>query len=142
MILSDRGGPGGARPWRSHSGRPGAGAGVCFWSRAPAASPVALFVSSAIVGALVPGIVPLVLGRVHELIPDDPQRQAAAWSVTTVAFALGQAGAGYGFSFLYARTGDYTALFAIAAVTLTTALVIDLAVALAAPRAARSHRRA
>src|SRR5205814_949438 len=29
------------------------------------ASPVALFVSSAIVGALVPGIVPLVLGRVH-----------------------------------------------------------------------------
>jgi len=106
------------------------------------ASPVALFVSSAIVGALVPGIVPLVLGRVHELIPDDPQRQAAAWSVTTVAFALGQAGAGYGFSFLYARTADYTALFAIAAVTLTTALVIDLAVALAAPRAARSHRRA
>src|SRR3989441_5887014 len=72
------------------------------------ASPVALFVSSAIVGALVPGIVPLVLGRVHELIPDDPQRQAAAWSVTTVAFALGQAGAGYGFSFLYARTGTKT----------------------------------
>jgi len=106
------------------------------------ASPVALFVSSAIVGALVPGIVPLVLGRVHELIPDDPSRQAAAWGVTTVAFALGQAGAGYGFSFLYARTGDYTALFAIAAVTLTTALVIDLAVALAAPRGARSHRRA
>ena len=106
------------------------------------ASPVALFVSSAIVGALVPGIVPLVLGRVHELIPDDPSRQAAAWGVTTVAFALGQAGAGYGFSFLYARTADYTALFAIAAVTLTTALVIDLAVALASPRIARSHRQA
>jgi len=61
--------------------------------------------------------VPLVLGRVHELFRD-PQRQAAAWSVTNRgAFALGQAGAGYGFSFLYARTGDYTALFAIAAVT-------------------------
>jgi predicted MFS family arabinose efflux permease len=105
-------------------------------------SPVALFVSSAVVGALVPGIVPLVLGRVHELIPDDPPRQAAAWSVTTVAFALGQAGAGYGFSFLYTHTGSYTALFAIAAATLATALAIDLVVAFASPRAARSHRHA
>src|SRR5262249_39214381 len=104
------------------------------------ASPVALFVSSAVVGALVPGIVPLVLGRVHELIPDDPHRQAAAWSVMTVAFALGQAGAGYGFSFLYAQTGSYAALFAIAAVTLATALAIDLVVAFVPARGARSRR--
>jgi len=106
------------------------------------ASPVALFVSSAVVGALVPGIVPLVLGRVHELIPDDPHRQAAAWSVTTVAFALGQAGAGYGFSFLYAQTGSYAALFAIAAATLATALAIDLIVVFLSARSARFHRPA
>ena len=103
------------------------------------AGPMALFVSSAVIGALVPGIVPLVLGRVHELIPGDPHRQAAAWSVTTVAFALGQAGAGYGFSFLYAHTGSYAALFAIAAVTLGTALVIDLAVALVSAIRSRRH---
>ena len=103
------------------------------------AGPIALFVSSAVIGALVPGIVPLVLGRVHELIPGDPHRQAAAWSVTTVAFALGQAGAGYGFSFLYAHTGSYAALFAIAAVTLGTALVIDLAVALVSAIRSRRH---
>ena len=106
------------------------------------ASPVALFVSSAVVGALVPGIVPLVLGRVHELIPDDPHRQAAAWSVTTVAFALGQAGAGYGFSFLYAQTGSYAALFAIAAATLAIALAIDLIVVFLSARSARFHRPA
>jgi len=52
-----------------------------------------LVISSLAVGAAVPGIVPLVLGRVHELVPDDAERQRAAWSVTTMTFALGQAAA-------------------------------------------------
>ena len=33
--------------------------------------PLALLVSSAVVGAFVPGVVPLTLGRVHELVPDE-----------------------------------------------------------------------
>jgi len=87
-----------------------------------------------VVGAAVPGIVPLVLGRVHELVPGDPEGQRAAWSVTTMAFALGQAGAAYGFSFLYARGGDYLPLFSLAAACLVLALAVDLAARVAAPR--------
>lgn len=94
----------------------------------------ALAVSSLVVGAAVPGIVPLVLGRVHELVPHDPERQRAAWSVTTMAFALGQATGAYGFSFLFARGGDYLPLFSLGAACIVLALAIDLAASLAAPR--------
>jgi predicted MFS family arabinose efflux permease len=92
---------------------------------------VGLAISSLVVGAAVPGIVPLVLGRVHELVPDDAERQRAAWSVTTMAFALGQAAGAYGLSFLFARDGHYTTLFAVGATALTLALAIDLGARLA-----------
>lgn len=98
------------------------------------AEPLWLAVSSLLTGAAVPGIVPLVLGRVHELVPHDPEGQRAAWSVTTMAFALGQAAGAYGFSFLFARGGSYTPLFALAAGAIGLALAIDLAGRLAAPR--------
>jgi predicted MFS family arabinose efflux permease len=95
----------------------------------------ALALSSLVVGAMVPGIVPLVLGRVHDLTPPDDQARQAGWTFATVAFALGQATAAYGFSFLFARTGGgHTALFALGAAALMLALAIDLA-------AARSARR-
>jgi predicted MFS family arabinose efflux permease len=90
--------------------------------------PGALIVSSVVIGALVPGIVPLVLGRVHELVPDGPG-QKAAWSIATIAFAGGQAGAAYGFSYLFARTGDHAPLFALGAASLALALAIDLGAA-------------
>lgn len=89
-----------------------------------------LIVSSLAVGAMVPGIVPLVLGRVHELATADQQDRTAAWSFATAAFALGQAGAAYAFSFLFARAGDgYVTLFALGAGALALALAIDLVVA-------------
>src|ERR1700681_2865955 len=50
-----------------------------------------LTLSSFIVGAFVPGIVAITIGRTRELIPGDPSGQAAAWSYCTTAFALGQA---------------------------------------------------
>jgi predicted MFS family arabinose efflux permease len=86
-----------------------------------------LALSSIVVGAFVPGIVPLVLGRAQELAGPDQGSRSAAWSIATVAFALGQAGAAYGFSFLFARTGSYAILFALGAAALILALVIDLA---------------
>jgi predicted MFS family arabinose efflux permease len=90
----------------------------------------ALVFSSLVVGAMVPGVVPLVLGRVHELTPHDDQERQAGWSFATVAFALGQAAAAYGFSFLFASTGGgYAALFALGAAALVLALAIDLAAA-------------
>ena len=91
-------------------------------------NPSVLIASSMVVGAFVPGVVSLVLGRVHELLPNDPGRQQAAWSVTTMAFALGQAAAAYGFSFLFERGGGYGLLFALGAGLLMLALAIDLAV--------------
>ena len=97
---------------------------------AVATSPAALIVSSVLTGALVPGVVPLVLGRVHELIPDgDPWRRARAWSYATTAFAVGQAVGAYGLSFLYTRTGSYELLFALGSAALALALALDLALA-------------
>jgi predicted MFS family arabinose efflux permease len=91
------------------------------------AHPAWLLVSSLLVGAFVPGIVPLVLGRLHELVAADADTQTAAWSRATAAFALGMAAAGYGLSFVYGRTGDYATLFALGAGAILLALVIDLA---------------
>ena len=90
----------------------------------------ALAVSSIAVGMFVPGVVPLVLGRVQELVGHDGDAQRAAWSLATAAFALGQAGAGYGFSLLFARSG-YALMFDIAFAAFVLALLIDFAAAAA-----------
>lgn len=93
-----------------------------------------LIASSLVVGAFVTGTVPLVLGRIGELLPHHPAEQKAAWSRATVFFALFQAAAAYGLSFVFARTaGDYRLLFFIGAGAMVLALAIDLAAALAAP---------
>jgi predicted MFS family arabinose efflux permease len=102
-------------------------------------APIALGLSGLIVGAFVPGIVPLVLGRVHEILPGDMERQRAAWSRATVAFALGQAVAGYGFSWLFGATG-YAYLFPLAAAAMLLALAVDIGAG-AATRAGRRHTR-
>lgn len=85
-----------------------------------------LVVSSFVTGAIVPGVVPLVLGRVHDLIPTDTARRTIAWSRVTASFAIGQAAAAYGLSFVYAQSESYALLFAIAAGALGLALAIDL----------------
>ncbi len=100
--------------------------GSAFW----------LMLSSVAVGALTPGIVPLALGRIHELLPHHHAWQKAAWSAATTSFAVLQAVAAYGMSYLFERNGgDYAALFAIGAAALVLALALDLAVAAAAKRA-------
>jgi predicted MFS family arabinose efflux permease len=91
--------------------------------------PLALLVSSAVVGAFVPGIVPITLGRVQELVAGQHER-AAVWSWCTVAFALGQAGAAYAFSYAYAQSdGAHGALFIAGAAALLAAFAIDLVAA-------------
>jgi predicted MFS family arabinose efflux permease len=93
-------------------------------------APASLIASSVIVGGFTPGIVPLVLGRIHELLPHSSEAQRAAWSHATTSFALFQAAAAYGFSFLFARTGgDYLPIFAIGGVATLLALAIDLGLA-------------
>jgi predicted MFS family arabinose efflux permease len=88
--------------------------------------PASLALSSLIVGAFVPGIVPLVLGRVHELVHDEQDRRAG-WSFATTAFAVGQAVAAYGFSYLFGHVDSHAALFALGLAAFAAALAIDLA---------------
>jgi predicted MFS family arabinose efflux permease len=100
-----------------------------------------LAASSLVVGAMVPGVVPLVLGRVHELAPRNEPSRRAAWSFATAAFALGQAAAAYGFSFLFARSdGGYAMLFGLGAALLALALGIDFVAAVLGNSERRSRR--
>lgn len=100
-----------------------------------------LIVSSMVVGAFVTGTVPLVLGRIHELLPHHPSQQKAAWSLATIGFALFQAAAAYGQSFVFAETGgDYRLLFLIGAASIVVALTIDLVVSVIAPRTSPAPR--
>ncbi len=89
-------------------------------------APVLLGLSSLVVGAFTPGIVPLVLGRLHELLPHHPAEQKAAWSRATVSFALFQAAGAYGLSFVFAHGAGYEVLFIIGALALALSLAIDL----------------
>jgi predicted MFS family arabinose efflux permease len=103
--------------------------------------PGALALSSILVGAFVPGMVPLALGRVTELLPGDPTAQGAAWSRATIAFAIGQTVAAYGFSFLFARGGVYGWLFGLGSVALVIASATECAGSLRPGSAALSRRR-
>jgi predicted MFS family arabinose efflux permease len=86
-----------------------------------------LIVSSVIVGAFTPGIVPLVLGRVQELLAHHPSLQKAAWSRATTAFAVLQASAAYGMSWLLGYSGGHYAwLFALGGSALVLGLLTDL----------------
>jgi MFS family permease len=90
-------------------------------------APATLIISSTVIGGFTPGIVPLVLGRIHELLPHSNSSQRAAWAQATTMFALFQAGGAYGLSYLFQRTGgDYTVLFVIGAGAVAASLAIDL----------------
>lgn len=90
---------------------------------------VGLIVSSLVMGAFTPGIVPLALGRIHELLPNDPRGQRAAWSAATTSFALFQAAGAYALTFVFAQSGgDYHLLFVIGAAAFVLTLAIDLAI--------------
>ncbi|MGJ7549564.1 YbfB/YjiJ family MFS transporter [Pseudomonas alloputida] len=79
-----------------------------------------------LIGSFPPGIVPLALARVHQLVEGHAQ-QNATWSRATVSFASFQAIAGYGYSALFAATdGHYAPLFGVAAGAVVLALLVDL----------------
>lgn len=85
----------------------------------------ALALLAVILGSFPPGIVPLVLARVHELIPHHHQQQIA-WSRATVSFATFQAIAGFAYSALFNISGGHhTLLFVIAAGAIVVALLLE-----------------
>jgi hypothetical protein len=80
----------------------------------------ALALLAVVLGSFPPGIVPLALARVHELVPEHHQQQIA-WSRATVSFATLQAIAGFAYSALFNASGGHHALlfiFACAAIVL------------------------
>lgn len=86
---------------------------------------LSLAVSSFVTGAVVPGVVPLIVGRVHGLSGNNAALQRSAWSYATVGFSVGQAGAAYAFSYIFEITGRYDILFQIGTAALVTALIIE-----------------
>ncbi|MGE8186801.1 YbfB/YjiJ family MFS transporter [Pseudomonas sp. NPDC086278] len=90
----------------------------------------ALALLAVILGSFPPGIVPLALARVHELIPNHHQQQLA-WSRATVSFATFQAIAGFAYSALFNVSGGHHAmLFIIAAGAIVVALLLEPAMRL------------
>ncbi|SFB11424.1 Predicted arabinose efflux permease, MFS family [Pseudomonas sp. NFIX10] len=86
---------------------------------------MALALLAVIIGSFPPGIVPLALARVHELLPDH-HRQQLAWSRATVSFATFQALAGFAYSALFnASGGHHGLLFLISAGAILFALMLD-----------------
>ncbi|PRA34058.1 YbfB/YjiJ family MFS transporter [Pseudomonas poae] len=91
-----------------------------------AGSFTALAVLAVILGSFPPGIVPLALARVHELLPNHHQQQVA-WSRATVSFATFQALSGFAYSALFNSSGgQHALLFMIAAGAITVALLLEL----------------
>ena len=96
-----------------------------------------LAVSSLVMGAFTPGIVGLVLGRLHELLVHHPASHKLAWSRATTGFAILQAVAAYGMSTLLVRNGGHHApLFMLGGAAILLALAIDLVVPRLVPRPA------
>ena len=90
-----------------------------------------LVVSSVVVGGFTPGFVPLVLGRVHDLVPHDAALQRAVWGRATTGFALGQAAGAYGLSDLLAHgLLSQQGLFVLGGAAAALALAVNVATAL------------
>lgn len=93
----------------------------------PPGSAVALALASMLLGAFTPGVVSLMIGRLHELLPGDHPAQHAAWSRSTTVFALCQALSGYAYSFLFAQMDQpYHAIYLLAVAAFCIALAADL----------------
>jgi predicted MFS family arabinose efflux permease len=69
-------------------------------------------------GMVAPSITAVMLGRVQDAAGLDPVARQRGWTQATVAWAIGQAAAAYGLSWLYVATGGYAAPLDMAAVAL------------------------
>lgn len=80
-----------------------------------------------VIGTFAPGMVPLALARVHEIIPHHASRQNVAWSRASVVSAAAMAVASYAYSMLFnASGGNHRLLFLTAAAMLIGALLAEV----------------
>jgi len=89
---------------------------------------IVIGVLTLVIGSFPPGVVPMMLTRVHEVVPHDHAGQHMVWSRVTTTFAAFQAVAGYGYSALFnASGGNHRLLFALGAVALAVLVMTDFA---------------
>lgn len=84
-----------------------------------------LGLSAFIVGGFTVTIAALILGRLHQLVPDR-REQYHLWGFATAAFATGQAASAYLNSYLFSAFGSFLLLFAVGAAFTVVALIVDL----------------
>jgi predicted MFS family arabinose efflux permease len=88
---------------------------------------VAVGIATVLLGIFTTGVVPLSLGRIHDILPHSHAAQRTAWSRATIAFAVFQVLGGYGYAFLFSHSKEnYGLLFLCGAIALVMALVVDL----------------
>jgi MFS family permease len=84
----------------------------------------ALFASSFFVGALTPGLVAVVSGRLIEIV--GPAGHQRSWALLTFVYAILQAAGGYAMAALYAALHSFTVLFATGAAVLALSAIISM----------------
>lgn len=95
-----------------------------------------LSLSSILVGAMVPGVVASVAGRVSELVP--AERQVSIWGIATSTFAIVQGISAYAVGYLYVEGAGPQFVFFLGALALFIgALVVALSTLLHARQAVR-----
>ena len=93
-------------------------------------APASMIVSSVVVGGFTPGIVPLVLGRIHELIPHSADAQRAAWGAGHHELRAVPGGRRLRFLLAVRASVAITLLFLLGGAAVMLALAIDLVMAL------------
>jgi MFS family permease len=84
----------------------------------------ALFASSFFVGALTPGLVVVVSGRLIEIVGTSGHQRS--WALLTFVYAVLQAAGGYAMAALYGALHSFTMLFAIGAGALALSAIISI----------------
>lgn len=88
---------------------------------------VLLTLSAMMAGGLMIGVGASTAGRTREIV--GVEAHTAAWALQTVAFAIVQAVAAYGFTALLAATGSHSLVFTLAAAVMVAGLAAELATA-------------
>ena len=85
-----------------------------------------LMLATLVIGSYPPGVPPITLARLHRILPGDAHGQNIVWSNATTVFALTQALAGYGYSYLFAQSGgDHRILMGVGAAALAMIILSD-----------------
>jgi len=96
-------------------------------------------IASVLIGSFPAGMVPLMLGRMHDMMPHDQAAQNLAWSRATITFALFQALSAYTYSYLFNHSGgNHQLMFAIGAGAIALAFAVDMVMAGVAARQMRN----